>query len=160
TRPGPVMAASDEFRILIKGKGGHGGLPHQAVDALAIGAHYVVNVQSIVSRNLDPIFPGVISIGSFHAGTTFNVIAAECNMQGAARTMTPDMRSQVKERLEEVLDATCAMSGAEGRFDSVHGYPPVVNHEVQTERVMQLAKERFGEEQVIACQAMMAGEDF
>lgn len=160
TVQGPIMAASDEFRITIRGKGGHGGLPHQAVDALAIGAHFTVNVQSIVSRNADPIEPGVISIGSLHAGSTFNVIAEECTIQGTVRTMSKDMRLLLKRRLEEVLDATCRMFGAEYEIDYIWGYPAVVNHPEQTERVMSIAADLFGEEAVIPCRPMMASEDF
>jgi len=93
------MAASDEFAVTIRGKGGHGGLPHQAVDTVAVGSHLVVNLQSIISRNTDPILPHVISVGSFHAGTTFNVIAGECKLQGTVRTMTAESRELVKKRL-------------------------------------------------------------
>jgi amidohydrolase len=160
TAPGPIMAASDEFQLRIVGKGGHGGLPHQAIDAVAIGSHFVVNAQSIVSRNSDPILPNVISIGSFHAGTTFNVIAADCRMQGTVRTMTPETRTHLKERLESVLDSTCRMFGAEYELDYKFGYPPVVNHAGPTERVLSLARERLGDEKVSVCQPMMAGEDF
>ncbi|HZG78735.1 MAG TPA: amidohydrolase [Paenibacillus sp.] len=160
TAPGPIMAASDEFQIRIVGKGGHGGLPHQAIDAVAIGSHFVVNAQSIVSRNSDPILPNVISIGSFHAGTTFNVIAADCRLQGTVRTMTPETRTYLRERLESVLDATCRMFGATYELDYKFGYPPVVNHAGPTERVLSLARERLGDEAVAVCQPMMAGEDF
>ena len=160
TAPGPLMAASDEFTLRIVGKGGHGGLPHQAIDAVAIGSHFVVNVQSIVSRNTDPILPNVISIGSFHAGTTFNVIASECRMEGTVRTMTPESRAYARERLEQVLRSTCAMFGAEYELDYQFGYPPVVNHAGPTERVLSLSRERFGEASVNVCQPLMAGEDF
>lgn len=160
TVSGPIMAASDEFRITIRGKGGHGGLPHQAVDALTIGAHFTVNVQSIISRSLDPIEPGVITIGSMHAGSTFNVIAEECKIQGTVRTMSNEMRMLLKQRLEEVLEGTCRMFGAAYEIDYIWGYPPVVNHPEQTERAICIAKELFGEEAVATCRPMMASEDF
>ncbi|HZG54948.1 amidohydrolase [Paenibacillus sp.] len=160
TAPGPLMAASDEFTIRIFGKGGHGGLPHQAIDAVAIGSHLVVNLQTIVSRNTDPILPHVISVGAFHGGTTFNVIASECKLQGTVRTMTPESRLYVKERLEQVLETTCAMFGASFEIDYSFGYPPVVNHAEPTDRVRRLARERFGEDAVRVCQPLMAGEDF
>jgi amidohydrolase len=160
TAAGPIMAASDEFTVTIRGKGGHGGLPHQAVDAIAIGSHFVVNLQSIISRNVDPILPNVISVGSFHAGTTFNVIADECRLEGTVRTMTPETRSYVKGRVEEVLDATCRMFGAAYEVKYVWGYPPVINHGAQAERVLRIAREQFGEESAVSCQPLMAGEDF
>ncbi|MCI3921507.1 amidohydrolase [Paenibacillus sp. TRM 82003] len=160
TVAGPFMAASDEFHVTIKGKGGHGGLPHQAIDSVAVGAHFVVNAQSIVSRNVDPILPSVLSVGSFHAGTTFNVIADDCRMEGTVRTMTQASRMYVKQRVEEVLDATCRMFGATYELDYLLGYPPVVNHEDSTERALRVARGLFGDERVMTCQPVMAGEDF
>lgn len=160
TVSGPIMAASDEFHVTIRGKGGHGGLPHQAIDALTIGSHFVVNVQSIVSRNADPIEPSVISVGSMHAGSTFNVIAEECTMQGTVRSMSSDTRMLLKRRIEEVLESTCRMYGAEYDLNYIMGYPPVVNHAPQTERVQRVASELFGDEAVVTCRPMMAGEDF
>lgn len=160
TAPGAIMAASDEFAVTIRGKGGHGGLPHQAVDTVAVGSHLVVNLQSIISRNTDPILPHVISVGSFHAGTTFNVIAGECKLQGTVRTMTAESRELVKKRLEEVAKSTCAMYGAECELEYFFGYPPVVNHPAQTERVLRLAEARFGSNMVHKLDPLMAGEDF
>lgn len=160
TAPGSLMAAADEFTIRIEGKGGHAGLPHQAVDAVAVGAHFVVNAQSIISRNTDPIYPNVITFGSFHSGTTFNVIAGECVIQGTVRTMVTDMRTYVMQRLREVLETTCAMFGAGFRLDYAPGYPPVVNDAGAVERALRIARERFGEDAVRQCQPLMAGEDF
>jgi len=160
TAPGPLMAASDEFTATIRGKGGHGGLPHQAIDAVAIGAHFVVNLQTIVSRNADPIEPSVVSVGSFHGGTTFNVIASECTMQGTVRSMSPEMRERLRRRVEEVLETTCRMFGATHELRYILGYPPVVNHEAETARAMAIAKGLFGEAAVSRCEPLMAGEDF
>jgi len=160
TVAGPIMAASDEFRITITGKGGHGGLPHNTIDALSIGSHFVVNVQSVISRNTDPIEPGVISVGSMHAGTTFNVIAEQCTLQGTVRSMSAETRMHLKRRIEEVLDYTCKMFGAEYDLNYIMGYPPVINHPEQTERVREIAGELFGSDAVVTCRPMMAGEDF
>jgi amidohydrolase len=160
TAVGPLMAAADEFTVRIRGKGGHGGLPHQTIDTIAVGSHFVVNAQSIISRNVDPLAPSVISVGSFHAGTTFNVIAGESTLQGTVRTLSAEMRTYVKQRVEEVLDTTCRMFGAAYEIEYLLGYPPVVNHEQPTRRAVRIASERFGAEAVRACQPLMAGEDF
>jgi len=158
--PGPVMAASDEFSVTIRGKGGHGGLPHETVDTVVIGAHLVVNLQSIVSRNTDPIEPHVISVGAIRAGSTFNVIAEECTLQGTVRSMSEESRALLRRRLEEVARTTCAMFGASCEFEYHCGYPPVVNHAAQAERVLRLAAERFGRDRVFRMKPLMAGEDF
>jgi amidohydrolase len=160
TTVGSMMAAADEFTIVIKGEGGHGGLPHQTVDSVTIGAHFVVNLQSVVSRNIDPVEPGVISVGSIHAGTAHNVIADECRLQGTIRTMTAEMRSYARKRIEEVLVATCNMFGAKYSIDFMLGYPPLVNHTKQVEHVIQIASDLYGAERVQICKPVMAAEDF
>lgn len=160
TVPGPMMAAADEFTVTIRGKGGHGGLPHESVDSVAVGAHFVVNAQSIISRNVDPTSPSVLSIGSIHAGTTFNVIAASCKLQGTVRSFDPQTRTFLKQRVEEVLKATCQMFGAEGHIEYLLGYPPVVNHEAPVERVRDAAIRLFGEDRVKTSPLIMAAEDF
>ncbi len=160
TTPGPMMAAADEFTATIRGRGGHGGLPHESVDSVVVGAHAVVNLQSVVSRNFNPIEPSVISIGSFHAGTTFNVIAADCKLQGTVRTMSSPIRSLAKQRIEEVLSSTCAMFGAHYELDYILSYPPLINDPLRTEHVLRVARSLFGESQVEVCAPVMAAEDF
>jgi amidohydrolase len=160
TTPGPMMAAADEFTATIRGRGGHGGLPHESVDSVVVGAHAVVNLQSVVSRNFNPIEPGVISIGSFHAGTTFNVIAADCKLQGTVRTMSSQIRSLAKQRIEEVLSSTCAMFEAQYELDYILSYPPLINDPLRTEHVLHVARSLFGESQVEVCSPVMAAEDF
>ncbi|WP_199617797.1 amidohydrolase [Paenibacillus alkalitolerans] len=160
TLSGPMMAAADEFTAHIKGKGGHGGLPHQSVDSVAIASHFVLNVQSIVSRNVDPTQPSVISIGSIHGGTTFNVIAGECKLQGTVRTFNNELREYAKRRVEEVLDYTCRMFGATYELEYLLGYPPVVNHDAETKLVLRKAAELFGTDRTGTSSLIMAAEDF
>jgi amidohydrolase len=160
TAEGPLMAAADEFTIHIKGKGGHGGLPHQAVDSVLIASHFVVNVQSVVSRNVDPTLPCVVSVGAIRGGTTFNVIASECKLQGTVRTFDKELRLYAKARVEEVLETTCRMFGADYRLNYLLGYPPVVNDAASAEFALRRAGELFGAERVGKPPLIMAGEDF
>jgi amidohydrolase len=157
---GPMMAAPDEFVITIRGKGGHGGLPHETVDSVLVGSHLVVNLQSIVSRSVNPIDPCVVSVGSIQSGSGFNVIAETCTMKGTVRTFNQTLREQVKERLEQIISSTCDMFGAEFHLEYKWGYPPVVNHASEVERYYQVGTQLFGAEQVHTSPLIMAGEDF
>ncbi len=157
---GPMMAAPDEFVITIKGKGGHGGLPHETVDSVVVGSHVVVNLQSIVSRQVNPIEPCVVSVGAFQAGGAFNVIAETCTLKGTVRTFNQELRSEVKERFEHILAATCSMFGAEYTLEYKMGYPPVVNHISEVQRYHRVGAELFGKTQVRTSPLIMAGEDF
>jgi amidohydrolase len=159
-KPGPMMAAPDEFVIHIKGKGGHGGLPHQTVDSIAVGAHLIVNMQSIVSRQIDPTEPCVVSIGSFHGGSGFNVIAEKSTLNGTVRTFDPQLRVDVQERLERFVSSTCEMFQAEYKFEYKRGYPAVINHAEEAERFHQVGESLFGQEHVHESPLIMAGEDF
>ncbi|MFD0697191.1 M20 family metallopeptidase [Paenibacillus sp. GCM10027628] len=159
-KAGPMMAAPDEFTIRIQGKGGHGGLPHQAVDSIHVGSQLVVNLQSIVSRQVDPVEPCVVSIGSFHAGSSFNVIAETSTLSGTVRTFNSGLQKDVKERMERITDSTCRMFQASYVFDYKMGYPPVVNDMNEAERFFKVGTELFGEEAVHESPLIMAGEDF
>lgn len=158
--PGPVMAAADEYVIQIRGKGGHGGLPHETVDSIVVGAQLVVNLQTIVSRSIDPVEPCVVSVGKFSAGNSFNVIAETCTINGTVRTFDTRVRDRVVERMKDICDRTGDMYGADIRLDYKEGYPPVVNDAAETERFFQVATHLFGPERVNRCPLIMAGEDF
>ncbi len=158
--PGPVMAAADEFEIVITGKGGHGGLPHTAIDSILIGSHLVVNIQAIVSRTVNPIEPCVISVGVMQAGTAFNIIADQCYMLGTVRTFDEDVRLEVRARLAHIVRETAAMFGAQASLDYRDGYPSVVNDNKEAKRFMDTATAVFGKEQVHAAPQIMAAEDF
>lgn len=157
SRPGAFMAAADEFEIMLKGKGGHGGLPHETVDSIVTASQLVVNLQTIVSRNVDPTEPCVVSVGSFHSGTSFNVIAETAKLTGTVRTFQPELRSQVRQRLQEIVEHTCRMARADYHLDYKLGYPPVINHESEAERFFRAGGK------VMPCETsplIMAGEDF
>jgi amidohydrolase len=160
SKPGPFMAAADEFIIEVKGKGGHGGLPHQTVDSIVTASHLVVNLQTIVSRHVDPTAAGVVSVGSVHGGTSFNVIAEKTLLNGTVRTFDAELRMDIKHRLEKMTEATCSMFGASAIIDYKLGYPPLVNDERETARFFEVGKEVAGENQVMISPYIMAGEDF
>jgi amidohydrolase len=157
SKPGPMMAAADEFIIVVKGKGGHGGLPHQTVDSVVIASQIVVNLQTIVSRNVNPTEPCVVSVGSFHAGSSFNVIAESAALNGTVRTYDADLRLEVKSRIERIVQQTCEMNGADYAFEYKMGYPPVVNDEVEAERFQRAGAKVLP---VHVAPLIMAGEDF
>ncbi|UVI27854.1 M20 metallopeptidase family protein [Paenibacillus spongiae] len=160
TKGGPFMAAADEFYIDIVGKGGHGGLPHETVDTIVIGSGLVQSLQTIVSRNMNPLEPAVVSVGSFHAGSTANVIAERCRIKGTVRTFTEEARERIRKRLETIVTHTGELYGAETALDYRDGYPPVVNDEAEAERFFRVANELFGEDAVEQSSYIMAGEDF
>ncbi|OXM85880.1 M20 family metallopeptidase [Paenibacillus rigui] len=157
SRSGAMMAAADEFEITVTGKGGHGGLPHETVDSIVTASQLVVNLQTIVSRNVSPTEPCVVSVGSFHSGTSFNVIAETAALTGTVRTFDPELRMEVKKRVEEVVEHTCHMAGADYKVDYKLGYPPVINHDAEVERFFRAGSK------VVPCEPLalvMAGEDF
>jgi amidohydrolase len=157
---GPMMAASDEFAVRIKGKGGHGGLPHQSIDALAIASHFVVNLQSLVSRYVDPLRSAVISVGTIKAGSNFNVIAEESLMTGTVRTFDPDLRLEMERRIGQVLEHTCRMFDASFTYKYHHGYPPVINHSEEVDRLRFVGERLLGIHRVAQMAPVMAGEDY
>lgn len=158
--PGPIMAAADEFTLEIRGKGGHGGMPHETIDALAAGAAFVQAVQTIVSRSIDPLEPAVVTIGSFQAGSAPNVVAEKCLLSGTIRSFDDAVRRRVHERLRAIADAVCRQYGAEYTLDERQGYPPVVNDKREAERFFTVARTLFGESAVERTKPLMAGEDF
>ncbi|TVY08723.1 M20 family metallopeptidase [Paenibacillus cremeus] len=160
SKPGPFMAAADEFSIEVRGKGGHGGLPHNTIDSVYVASQLVINLQGIVSRNADPTEPCVVSVGSFHSGTSFNVIAETALLKGTVRTFNEVLRMQVKARLEELAEQTCRMHGAECKLDYKLGYPPVCNHQGETDRFYRAAAQVYGEQGALTSPLIMAGEDF
>ncbi|MCZ8511398.1 amidohydrolase [Paenibacillus filicis] len=159
-KSGPLMAAADEFVIDLKGRGGHGGLPHNTIDSVFVSSQLVVNLQSIVSRSTDPTEPCVVSVGSIHSGNGFNVIAETAQLKGTVRTFHPELRLQVKERLEHIAESTARMHGADLVIDYKMGYPPVVNHASEANRFARTAAQVFGEDGACTSPLIMAGEDF
>lgn len=159
-RPGPMMAAVDDFFLTVYGRGGHGGMPHLCTDAVVIGAQLVQQWQTIVSRSVSPLQPAVVSVGALQAGSTQNVIADRAVLKGTIRSFDPAARELLRERFETILQHTCAMHGAEYELEYRVGYPALVNHESEAERVRRVAAGCFGAERVQEADMLMPAEDF
>lgn len=159
--PGPLMASTDEFFITITGKGGHGGMPHRAVDSIVAASALVLQLQSIVSRSVDPLRPAVVTVGTIQGGTAQNIIAEQCRITGTVRTFDAESRELIRRRIQEITAATAAAYGAEAQIDFMTGYPPLVNDEGEYERFLSTAPGALGDEvEVIKLEKLMPAEDF
>jgi amidohydrolase len=160
SKEGPLMAAADDFYIEIKGKGGHGGMPQSTVDSLVAGSALVMQLQTVVSRSVDPLRPAVLSIGTMQAGSAQNVIAESCKMSGTVRTFDEETRAEMKERVHRIVSQTGGVYGAQTEVNYIMGYPPVVNDKQETDRFFRKAVQVFGDEQVHTSPMLMPAEDF
>lgn len=159
-RVGPVMAAADKFELTLFGRGGHGAKPHETIDAVVLGATVVKELQSIVSRRLDPLQQAVLTIGTLHAGNTFNVIADSAELTGTIRTFDSLVADQIVKEMERTIKGVCDAAGATYTFRYERGYPAVVNHSAETELVRAVASDVVGANQVFEIAPTMGGEDF
>ncbi|UFJ43335.1 amidohydrolase [Brevibacillus humidisoli] len=160
TAPGPMMANVDDFYIEIKGRGGHAALPEQTVDSIVVGSHIVATLQTIASRNVSPLESVVVTVGSFRAGDSTNVIADTCKMSGTVRTFLPEIRDLAEHRLKEIVIGTATMMGATAAVHYDHGYPAVINTLHEASILRDAAVAAAGEEQVEWMKPTMGGEDF
>ncbi len=161
TRQGGIMAATDTFDIVITGKGGHAAMPHVTIDPLVTAAHIVTALQTIVSRNADPLKSLVISVTKFNAGDAYNVIAQTAKLSGTYRTLDKDMRDYAKKRIEEVAKSIGSGFGADVSCNFISGYPVTFNHETETDFSVSVAKNVAGPTKVDNNTApVMGGEDF
>ena len=158
-RVGRLMAAMDRFDIRIIGKGGHGAMPHLCVDALEVGTQVINALQRIASRQMNPLIPTVITVGSFKAGSTFNVIPGEAEMCGTTRTFDRDVWNSWPERIETIVHGVCKSMGADYELKYTQGYPPLLNDESMAAVVRKCATDAFGKERVIEPEQTMGGED-
>ncbi len=158
-RAGPLMAAMDRFDINIIGKGGHGAMPHLCVDALEVGTQVVNALQRVVSRHMKPLNPAVVTVGSFHAGTAFNVIPGEAEFCGTTRTFDRKVWLSWPERIERIVRGVCQSMGADYRLRYSQGYPPLVNNEFMADMVSKCAREVVGLQNVVEPEPTMGGED-
>lgn len=158
-KPGPIMAAMDRFDLKIIGKEGHAAMPHLCVDALDVGTQVVNALQRIVSRHLNPLNPAVVSIGSFHAGSTFNVLPGEALISGTTRTFEYNIWVSWEKRIEKVVQGVCESMGANYKLTYARGYPPTINDEFMVDVVRKCAEKVVGKERVVEPEATMGGED-
>lgn len=158
--PGPVMASSNEFKITVRGKGGHAALPHTALDPIPVACQLVAGLQQIVSRSLKPIDAGVISVTMFHAGKARNVIADSCELEGTVRTFRPEVLDLIESRMREVAENTCAAHGMGCDFVFDRKYPATINSENEVEFARKVMASVVGAENVLAQEPTMGAEDF
>ncbi|MDP6167984.1 MAG: amidohydrolase [Candidatus Marinimicrobia bacterium] len=159
TKEGPILAAADLFDIIIKGVGGHGATPQGTVDAVIVAAHLIQALQTIVSRNTNPLESTVITIGEINGGHNFNIIADKVRLAGTTRAYTKENRSMIQRRMQEIIDGIAKSFGAEITFNYTDGYPPTINHAGPVKKVLQAAGKVVGPgagEPYLS----MGGEDF
>jgi len=159
-KSGPVLAAADEFKITIKGVGGHGAAPHLGVDSIVIGSQVVLALQTLASREIDPILPKVISIGTFHSGTVMNALPAEAKLTGTVRLTAPELRDEIPSKMERIIKGICKALRGKYTFEYIKGYPPTINDPQMTELAKKAAIETVGEENIVYPEMEMGGEDF
>ena len=160
-RPGPMLAATDEFTITIRGVGGHAARPHATVDPILIGTALVQSLQSIVSRSVNPVDAAVVSVTRFHAGDAYNVIAETGEVAGTVRTLKAGIRDLVEARMREIVTGLAAAYGAKIDLDYDRNYPVTSNHKRQVEFAATIAAEIVGEARVDTdVPPLMGGEDF
>ena len=158
-RSGPFFAATDQFEIIVEGKGGHAAKPHETVDSIVVAAHTVSALQSISSRNADPVDQLVVSVTSIESSSkAFNVIAQRTHMKGTVRTMSKDMRALAEQRLTAIAKSVSETFGAKAEVKYYLGYPCMVNHPEQTEFAASVATKISGS--CADAPLVMGGEDF
>jgi hippurate hydrolase len=162
-RPGPVMAATDEVQITVRGRGGHGAMPHLAVDPVVAAAHVITALQSIASRSVNPLDAIVVSICSLATSQVgvFNVIPDHVKLVGTVRSFQPETRDLAERRLRELVTKTAEAFGATAEVTYARGYPATVNSAREAQFAADVGKRLFGADNVITeHEATMGGEDF
>ena len=156
---GPLWASADKFDVEITGRGAHGALPHQGVDAIVVAAHAITQLQTVVSRSIDPLEPAVLSIGEISGGSAFNVIAERVMFSGTLRTFDQAVRELIIQRMHKVLGGVCAAFGASYTLDISFHAPPLVNDPDAAEHVRRIAAEILGADAVADGPMLTVAED-
>ncbi|MBL8074109.1 MAG: amidohydrolase [Nitrospira sp.] len=158
---GPVNASSDNFAIEIIGQGAHGARPHESIDAVVVGSLMIMALQTIVSREIDPARPSVVSVGQFHAGTAPNVIAGQAKLEGTVRAQDPAVRQQLLNSVRRIAESIAQLHGAKIHVTVTEGTPPLVNDAMMAGLARRAAIEAVGEANVLPLKtANMGAEDF
>ncbi len=158
--PGPRMASADKFKITVRGKSGHGSMPHQGVDALIAAGAILSDLQSIVSREINPLEPAVVSVGTISGGAGWNVICNEVIMEGTTRSFNPDVRAKLLESIERIVTKTASSYRAEGQLEITYITPPTINHASIAGIFANTVESVFGKEKIVTMEKVMGGEDF
>ncbi|MCE2690340.1 MAG: M20 family metallopeptidase [Rubrivivax sp.] len=159
-KSGGMLASSNEFRIVIRGKGSHAVLPHNGIDPVPIACQMVQGFQTIITRNRRPVDPGVISVTMIHAGEATNVVPDSCELQGTVRTFTFELLDLIEQRMKAVAEHTCAAFGATCEFEFTRNYPPTINHVKETEFARRVLGTVVGAQNVVEFEPTMGAEDF
>ena len=157
---GARMAAADLFSIKVKGKSGHGSMPHETIDAVVVASAIVMNLQHLVSRNTNPLDTLVVTVGKLTAGTRHNIIAGEALLEGTIRSFSDEVWKKVPEQIERVVKNTAAAYDAEAEIDLVRATPPLVNNQDISDILKASAEKLYGEEVVTKYEKTPGGEDF
>ena len=161
TKAGPIMAAADAFEMEVKATGSHGAMPHLGSDAISIAAQIVTALQTIVSREVDPVEPAVLTVGEIGAGTAFNVIPDKAHLGGTVRTLNADLREEMPRRMEELARGIAKGMRGDVDLDYTFSYPVTVNHEAVANLALDVAEDLFGGESVLELSSpSMGAEDF
>jgi len=161
TKAGPIMAAADAFEMRVKGKGGHGAMPHLTTDAVAIAAQIVTALQTVVSREVNPVAPAVLTVGEIEAGFAFNIIPETARLGGTVRTLDADLRKQIPKRMEELARGIARGMRGDAELDYHFSYPVARNDADAAEFALGVIGELFGEENVVELtDSSMGAEDF
>jgi hippurate hydrolase len=161
TKAGPIMAAADAFEMTVRGSGGHGAMPHLAVDAVAIAAQVVTALQTVVSREVDPVEPAVLTVGEIGAGSAFNIIPETARLGGTVRTFDADLRERIPERIEELARGVARGMRGDVELDYRFSYPVTSNDAGSAKLALGVAGELFGEDHAVElAHPSMGAEDF
>lgn len=158
-RSGPLMASMDSFTIKIKGKSGHGAIPHDAIDAIVMSSHVISALQTIVSREVSPLKSAVVSVGTIKGGYGFNIIADEVDMEGTVRALDIELQKTLPERMERILKGVTSSMRGEYELNYQFLYPITVNDEGMAQLVRKACTSIVGAEKVIIAEQTMGGED-
>ncbi|WP_312712561.1 amidohydrolase [Proteiniclasticum ruminis] len=158
--PGQRMAATDRFQIKIQGLSGHGSMPHQTVDTVVVASAMVMNFQTIVSREYSPMEPLVVSVGSIHSGTAFNIISGEAVLEGTIRYFSKDIGKTIESSMRRIMESTADLYGASAEMIYTYNLPPVVNDEASSALAYEAASRILGEENIVLQEKTTGGEDF
>jgi amidohydrolase len=156
---GPIMASVDRFDVVIKGVGSHGAYPHLGVDPLVVGAQMISALQTVVSREMPPLAPVVVTIGKFQGGTAFNVIPARAELSGTVRTVDAELRQSMPARLERIVRGVSSAMRADCEFSYEFGYPVTVNDPRMAQFAQQVAAGIVGEANIVAAGMSLGAED-
>ena len=158
--PGPRMANCDWFRVDISGSGAHGAMPHKGIDAVVVGAAIVEALQVVVSRDVSPFDPAVVTVGEFHAGTARNVMAGSAYLTGTVRSFTPEVRSYLQKRIAHIVEETAASFGARAEFTWEFGNSCLMNDATCAARAQASVAKVLGEQALCHYEGTLSGEDF